>query len=565
MELIIKNGIVVDPANGIDCEVMDIAVKDGKVVEKVDEARAKVVDARGKLVMPGGVDLHSHIAGSKVNIGRLLRPEDHYKDYEVKTEVRRSGVGYSVPSTFTTGYRYSILGYTTVFEPATPPLKTIHTHDELKDIPILDKACFPLLGNNWFVMDFLKDGKVEECAAYVAWVMKALKGFAIKLVDPGCVEAWKWGGTVDRLDWQVPYFDITPREIIRGLCKVNKLLGMPHPIHVHANRLGIPGNYRTTLQTLDCVRDLAEGDKPILHLTHVQFNGYGGVDYASLSSGAEEIGRYVNRHRHVSIDLGQIVFGDTTTMTADGPFEYQLYLLTKNKWVNSDVEAETGAGVVPITYKKSNYVHAVMWAIGLELALFIEDPWRVFLTTDHPNGGPFTEYPRVVAWLMSKEARQRVLNKVPRLARARTNLSALDREYSFYEVAIVTRAATAKVLGLKAKGHLGVGADADVAIYDVNPKEVDPSREFRKVRKALRRASYTFKEGRIVVKDGEVVDTFEGKTYWVDPTVSEDLYERVLKDVRSKFEEFYTVKFENYFVPEGYLTRPQPILVESAV
>jgi formylmethanofuran dehydrogenase subunit A len=118
MEYLLKNGYVVDPVNKIDCERMDIAVKDGKIVESVDESRAKVIDVKNMLVMPGGVDLHSHIAGSKVNVGRLFRPEDHYKDYEVKSGVRRSGVGHSVPSTFTTGYRYAILGYTTVFEPA---------------------------------------------------------------------------------------------------------------------------------------------------------------------------------------------------------------------------------------------------------------------------------------------------------------------------------------------------------------------------------------------------------------------------------------------------------------
>ena len=112
-ELLIKNGIVYDPINGIEGEQMDIAIKDGVVVEDVSP-QAQVIDASGMLVMPGGVDIHSHIAGSKVNAGRLMRPEDHYRDPEPKTAYTRSGVGFTVPSTFTTGYRYSRLGYTTV-------------------------------------------------------------------------------------------------------------------------------------------------------------------------------------------------------------------------------------------------------------------------------------------------------------------------------------------------------------------------------------------------------------------------------------------------------------------
>jgi len=559
MEYLLKNGYVVDPANKIDCERKDIAIKDGKIVESVDESRAKVIDVKDMLVMPGGVDLHSHIAGSKVNIGRLFRPEDHYKDYEVKSGVKRSGVGYSVPSVFTTGYRYAILGYTTVFEPATPPLKTVHTHDELNDIPIVDKACFPLFGNNWFVMEYIRDGKLEECAAYIAWLMRSIRGYAIKVVDPGGVEAWKWGGTVQDFDQEVPRFGITPREIVRGLVKVNKMLGLPHPIHVHANQLGVPGNYKTTLRTLDAVKDLAAGDKPVIHLTHVQFNAYGGVDYLSISSRADAIADYVNKNQHVTIDIGQVIFGDTTTMTADGPFEYKLFTLLRGKWANADVEVETGAGVVPITYSRSNYVHAVMWCIGLELALLINDPWRVFITTDHPNGGPFTEYPRVFSWLMSKKARERVLKRLPRLARARTNLKDIDREYTFYELAISTRAATAKILGLSNKGHLGVGADADIAVYNINPKEVNPSVDYKLVRQAFSRAYLTMKDGEIVVKDGEIVAAPVGRTYWVNTKAPKDVEDVVIPEVQKLFEDYYTVRFENYYIPESYLACSAPI------
>ena len=87
-ELIIKGGYVFDPLNKIDGEKKDIYIKDGKVVYEVKSKDAKVIDAQGKTVMPGGVDLHSHIAGSKINIGRLLRPEDHRKDNVPKSKAK---------------------------------------------------------------------------------------------------------------------------------------------------------------------------------------------------------------------------------------------------------------------------------------------------------------------------------------------------------------------------------------------------------------------------------------------------------------------------------------------
>ncbi|WP_298682796.1 amidohydrolase family protein, partial [uncultured Methanomethylovorans sp.] len=84
----IKNGYVFDPLNEVKGERMDVFIRDGKVVRELSASEmdnAKVIDASGMTVMAGGVDSHSHVAGAKVNSGRLMRPEDHYKCYMKKT------------------------------------------------------------------------------------------------------------------------------------------------------------------------------------------------------------------------------------------------------------------------------------------------------------------------------------------------------------------------------------------------------------------------------------------------------------------------------------------------
>jgi len=566
VNLLIKNGYDYDPLNGVDGEVMDISVKDGKIVEKNDEHNAYVIDASGKIVMPGGIDIHTHIAGSEVNSGRLLRPEDHVHDVEPKTAITRSGVGYSVPSTFTTGYRYARMGYTFLCNPSMPPLEARHTHEELDDTPIVDKATFPLLGDWWFSLEYLGKGLIKECAEHVAWMMTATKGYAIKIVNPGGLEAWGFGRNVKSLDDPVPYFDVTPKEIIRGLSMVNKVLNLPHTIHVHTNRLGQPGNYATTIETMDCVKDLAVDGRPVIHITHCQFSAFKGDSWANMKSGAEEIAKYVNAHSHVTLDMGQIIFTDTTTMTADGPWQFTLYELSGNKWVNHDVETETSSGIVPFMYRRKSYVHATMWSIGLELALLIKDPWKIYLTTDHPNGGPFTEYRRIISWLMSRKAREATLKRINKRAKARSLLSSIDREFTFYEIAVVTRAGQARALGLKNKGHLGVGADADIAIYDIDPKRVDPSSDYKVVRRAFSRAVYTIKGGEIVVKGGEIVKTLDGRTYWMNfESHPEGVLSRASADLKRRFKEYWTVEFENYFIPERYLKKSMPIKVEMGV
>lgn len=559
MQMLIRNAMVYDPSNGIDGEKMDLSMKDGKIVESINTNEAKVIDAAGMIAMPGGVDLHSHIAGPKVNVARELRPEDHLRRIEKRTQLKRPVVGYSVPTTYTTGYWYAGLGYTTVMEPATAPLETRHTHEELNDTPIVDKGCFPLVADNWFVMEYLKNHDIEGCAAYVAWLLKAIKGYALKLVSPGSVEAWGWGGSIRNIDQIVPEFDITPREIIRGLFEVNQYLNLPSPIHVHCNNLGSPGNYQDTLQTMQCVEDLAKEGSPGIHIVHIQFNAYAGSGWGNMASGALKLAKYVDSHSHVTADLGQVLFGDTTTMTADGPWQYILYNLTGNRWVNGDVEAETGGGIVPYEYKRKNYVNALQWIIGLEFALQIKDPYKVCLTTDHPNGGPFIEYPRVMTWLLSKEARDAAIKRINKRAKRRTVLDSLEREYSLLELATVTRAAPAKILGLRNKGHLGVGADADISLYHINPIETDIAKEFRDVRTALRRAAYTVKGGEIVAKDGDVVQVLDGKTFWVDPKVPEESSREMEHYLRQNFESYYTIRLDNYPVSEDYLKRSSPM------
>jgi formylmethanofuran dehydrogenase subunit A len=562
-ELIIKNGFVFDPINGIDGEKMDIFIKNGKIIEKVSR-KAQVIDATGLTIMAGGVDIHTHIAGGEVNTGRIVRPEDHIKDVVSKTATTRSGTGYSIPSTFVTGYRYSKMGYTTVMNPSMAPLEAKHTHEELNDIPLLDKASYPLIGDWWFVLEYLRKGDIEGCARHVAWMMDITKGYAIKIVNPGGLESWGFGHNVHSIDDQVPNFCITPREIMCGLAKVNTMLNLPHSIHLHTNNLGLPGNYVTTLETMKALESVpSTNGRPVAHITHLQFSSFGGDGWGNMKSAAEEISSYINAHNHMTFDMGQVIFTDTTTMTADGPFEYTLYQLSGHKWINSDVETETSGGIIPFHYKKSNAVNAKQWSIGLELALLIKDPWKMFMTTDHPNGGPFFAYPRILAWLMSKSARTATLNHCHKKAQRASLLPSIDRELSLYELAIMTRAGQAKALGLKNKGHLGVDADADVAIFNINPETTDIARKYKTVRRAFKSAAYTIKDGQIVVKDGAVVGSASGRTMWLDVQTKEPC--KIDEEMKSKFKQYWTVEYDNYPVYDHYIKVKEKITVKASV
>ncbi|MCX6692393.1 MAG: formylmethanofuran dehydrogenase subunit A, partial [Methanoregula sp.] len=362
----------------------------------------------------------------------------------------------------------------------------------------------------------------------------------------------------------VPNFNVTPAEIITTMMKANELLHLPHSVHLHCNNLGRPGNFRTTLDTFDLVPDL-NPQRQTLYATHVQFHAYGGSTWRDINSKAAEIAKAVNAKSQIVMDMGQIMFGRTMTMTADGPMEFNLYCLHHNKWSNHDVELETGSGIIPVLYSKKSLVNCVMWAIGLELALFTKNPYQCLLATDNPNGAPFVKYPEIIGLLMSKRYRDEEFATLHDGTEQRTSIAAIDREMDWNEIAIRTRAGQAKALGIAAqgKGHLTPGAEADLAIYPIKCRDVDPATEYRKVVEGFQKTRYTIKRGRVVARDGDVIVEGANSTFWVKPKVPDE--HNVAHDTEfvKKFEEYYTVRMSNYPVQDVYLPRGRCITTEA--
>ncbi|HVX61106.1 MAG TPA: formylmethanofuran dehydrogenase subunit A [Pirellulales bacterium] len=547
----ISGGTLYDPANHIDGEVRDLWIEDGRIVAPPTDPSVRpdrTLDATGLVVMPGGIDMHCHIAGPKVNMARKMRPEEKRRSEPVRRTARtHSGTMGSVPSTFATGYKYAGLGYTTAFDAAVPPLSARHAHEEFEDTPCLDKGFFVLMGNNHYVMRSIEKKDPDRLKAFVAWLLSAAKGYAPKLVNPGGVEVWKskQAGNVYSIDDVVPSFNVTPRQIIQGIAHAANDLKLPHPIHIHSNMLGMPGNWTTTLETMRAL----EGRRG--HLTHIQFHSYGGgdADENTFNSKVLPLAEYVNEHANVTVDVGQVLFGQTTSMTGDGPVGYYLSNIYKSKWFSGDTEQESGCGIAPIEYRNKSLVHALQWAIGLEWYLMVNDPWRVVMSTDHPNGGSFMAYPQIVRLLMDRTYRQDVLKTVHPAVRERSQLADLDRQYSLNEICIITRAAPARILGLKHKGHLGPGADADVTIYTP-----DDNKETM-----FELPRFVIKAGEVIVEQGEIREPTFGKTLHVAP----DYDAGIEPDIAEWFEKYYSVRFRNYPVSTDYLPAAEQVACEG--
>jgi formylmethanofuran dehydrogenase subunit A len=309
----------------------------------------------------------------------------------------------------------------------------------------------------------------------------------------------------------VPHYGVSSLQIVNALQRAVSELGVPHPLHVHCNNLGLPGNYETALATIAAAEDLP------LHLAHLQFYGYGQEGKAGFSSAAPKLAEAVNAAKNVTIDVGQAMFGQTVTISSDVLRQFSARGQARpNKYVIIDCDAN-GGGMLPYNYKAGSFANAVQFAVGLELFLLIEDPWRVFFTTDHPNGAPFTAYPDLFALLMSRDLRAQWLEKLPAEALSVTTLGSLTREYSWSEIAVMTRAAPARLLGLRDRGHLGVGGRADVALY----------RPAADLAETFRHAARVYKDGDCVVRDGELTHYRFGRALRVAPEPDAAMRKRV--------------------------------------
>ncbi len=528
---LLRGGKIYDPQNGVDGVAGDLLLAHGRIQKapKRHTAPDKVIDLSGHIVMPGGIDIHTHIAGGKLNLARVLMSEQQALHPVPGDSLRRPGSGLVTPSAALTGYRYTELGYTACFEPAVLPFNARQVHMEFADTPLIDKGCYVLLGNDDYLLRQLAARRdPQHLEDYLAWMVQATGALAVKVVNPGGINAFKFNQRSLDLDEPNRAYGVTPRQVLLALASAAHARGLAHPLHIHGCNLGIPGGIDTTLRTVQALEGLPA------HMTHVQFHCYGKEGRRGFSSGATRLAELVNSQENVSVDIGHIQFGQTVSTSGDSMHQYDAghHAAHPRKWVCMDIECDAGCGVVPFRYRHHSFVNALQWVIGLELFLLLKDPWRVFLSTDHPNGAPFESYPHLIRLLMDSSFRDDMLRTIHPEAARMSALPGLRREYSLYEIAIITRAGPARSLGLRDYGHLGPGATADITVYK-------PQRNQERM---FARPAYVFKDGRLVARNGRLTALSQGRTHRAHPPFDPS----IRRALRPYFERHMSMRLEHF-------------------
>jgi len=93
------------------------------------------------------------------------------------------------------------------------------------------------------------------------------------------------------------------------------------------------------------------------------------------------------------------------------------------------------------------------------------------------------------------------------------------------------------------KGNLGVGSDGDLVLYNHDDN----------VAKMFSHPRYVVKGGEVVLEDGEIRETPQGREFLVKPPCDPGTDEFI----RPLFEDCYTMSFENYPVELERIEHPQ--------
>lgn len=440
---------------------MDIFVADGRIV---DETRPElIIDATDKTVMPGGIDVHSHVATYGMNLARFTCK------FPILNEI---------------GYTYARMGYTHVNEPLMTLNTASYVHHELSGIPIVDTSASLVL-SLYDIDREIREGATESVKNLLPFLLDLTKSIGVKIYDL-------------RVKYRKSGF------FYRGI-SLNKCLNFfAELISTESGRTMPKIQLRTYPELLDESADVLSA----FWLAHIA----SGIDSDNRYEGAKEILK-----KGGAVDLGifcpsqQDDIPDTHMSIG-----YDVPDATDEKFISMDIGLEQPL-IISNLSAKNQRDKKVYYSLKFALEAVEQlntDSSCISFSTDSPNGCLFYTYPRLFAGLLSKTNRKEL-----------TNAALPEIEYSLYELAKITRTNPARLLGLKDKGHLGAGAVADIAIYDIGDYT-----EGRELERRLSRCSSLLKGGEMVIKGGDMINhgVCSNRTYYfeIDRTELEEAKEK---------------------------------------
>ncbi|MBY8989071.1 MAG: amidohydrolase family protein [Candidatus Lokiarchaeota archaeon] len=539
-KLLVKNGFIFDPINNIEGETKDILIQDGNVVDKfVSNNDVQEIDAKGKTVVPAAVEIHAHVASQQVNWVRLLGSENQ--------DFQNLWNGLTLNAI---AKNYISNGYTFILEANVFPSLTKQTIFDLKRVPVLDKAFLLNASNLWALeLEFQKD-MVAEGGVFLSNLMEKVKSFGLKAYNPFEAEYWNWKVVRKNVSEKGRLFNFTPMDVYEKLPRFVEHLGLPHSIHVHIEGYETQYSKENLLTTLNKVKSLGLKPNPkndfkikrsqIFHLAH-------GSSY-NVDGDNSELIKFYNENQDFDMDLGFISFNAINPLiTSDRHLINKLTNSTdSSRLIRSSVESEGDSFATLRKFSKKKKEDCLMWANAIDLVLNIS-PWQLQFSVNYPNYADIINLPEIASWLISNDARDRFMNDMEANFLKDNSIINNDKLLTFNDFIILTRSSPAKSLGIGSiKGNLGLGADGDLNILNLNLNDTDISRDYEKFKGALGNIEYVIKAGEIIKDHDKINLNSSGKILWASGKPEKEDTKSILANKETFYQKYSSNFYDSY-------------------
>jgi formylmethanofuran dehydrogenase subunit A len=275
----------------------------------------------------------------------------------------------------------------------------------------------------------------------------------------------------------------------------------------------------------------------IFHLAH-------GSSY-NIDGNNSELIKFYNENQDFDMDLGFIGFNALNPLiSSDRHLINKFINSTESKrLIRSSVESEGDAFATLRKFSKKKKEDCVLWANAIDLVLNI-DPWQLQFSVNYPNYSDITNLPEIASTLTSISAREQFMKDMDTGFLKDNFLNGSDKEITFKDFVILTRSSPAKSLGIGSiKGNLGLGADGDLNILNLNLNDTDISKDYQKFKVSLANIDYVIKAGEVIKDHDKINLNSSGKIFWASgKPVKEDT-----KSILKKKEDFYKKYNSNFY------------------
>ncbi|MFX1309491.1 MAG: amidohydrolase family protein [Promethearchaeota archaeon] len=554
-KLIIKDGYVFDPINSIDGEKKDILIESGKIIEKFSSQKnVREINAKGKTVVPSAIDIHTHVASQQVNWARLLGT-NHNKFKEIWRGLPLKNIAIN----------YLSKGYTFILEANVFPSLAKQTIFNFKQLPVLDKAMLLNISNFWPLELELQRGKIDEMAVFLSDILSKTYGFGFKVYNPFENETWNLRELRGNISQTGRLYNFSALDVYENLVKCVEKLGLPHSIHAHIEGYETDIGKKNLFTVLEKVKalNLEINQKSNLNIMRDQIFHIAHANTYSDDGDNNEFINFLNENQDIDIDVAFIGFNQVNPLiTSDRRLISSM--LTADiidnpiKLISSAIEFEGDSFVSMRNFNKNNYHDCVLWANALDLALNIKNKFQVSFSINFPNYANITDIPEIATWLVSTEARDNFMNGMNKEFIQKNSIQDNENVLNFSDFISITRASPAKSLGLgNIKGNLGIGADGDINILDIDIKETDISKDYQSLKLALSDVEYVIKSGNIVKKGDDINLDNQGSIFWSSGKIKFEGKEFIIGKKKEFYQKYSSIFYDslNISIEENMLRK----------